>query len=115
MCYVLHPHTSVDRSLLLAFLHCCTTCQTQQGAAAAAGLLRALQYRLDLSCSSSVDLSEQQQALSLSLTVPHCRDISTVLGHSSSSQDTQLILSDCELEDSGLDLLFPVLNRVHLR
>ncbi|XP_078138929.1 uncharacterized protein LOC139930126 isoform X3 [Centroberyx gerrardi] len=105
-------HLSVDRNLLLRFLHCCTASEAQQGAAAAAGLLRTLQHRLDLSCSSCVELSEQEQGEALCLTAGDCRAISTVLRHS--SQDTQLNLRDCEVEDSGLDLLFPVLDRVRL-
>ncbi|XP_071389884.1 uncharacterized protein [Centroberyx affinis] len=103
---------SVDRKLLLRFLHCCAASEAQQGAAAAAGLLRSLQQRLDLSCSSCVELSEQEQGEALCLTAGDCRAISTVLRHS--SQDTQLNLRDCEVEDSGLDLLFPVLDRVRL-
>ncbi|XP_071385540.1 uncharacterized protein [Centroberyx affinis] len=105
-------HLSLDRNLLLRFLHCCTASKAQQGAAAAADLLRTLQHRLDLSCSSSVELSEQERGEALCLTAGDCRAISTVLRHS--SQDTQLNLRDCEVEDSGLDLLFPVLDRVRL-
>ncbi|XP_071385541.1 uncharacterized protein [Centroberyx affinis] len=105
-------HLSLDRNLLLRFLHCCTASKAQQGAAAAADLLRTLQHRLDLSCSSSVELSEQERGEALCLTAGDCRAISTVLRHS--SQDTQLDLRDCEVEDSGLDLLFPVLDRVRL-
>ncbi|XP_078145640.1 uncharacterized protein LOC139932372 isoform X2 [Centroberyx gerrardi] len=103
-------HLSLDRNLLLRFLHCCTASKAQQGAAA--GLLRTLQHRLDLSCSSCVELSEQERGEALCLTAGDCRAISTVLRHS--SQDTQLNLRDCEVEDSGLDLLFPVLDRVRL-
>ncbi|XP_032362739.1 uncharacterized protein LOC116674246 [Etheostoma spectabile] len=102
-------HLSVDRNQLLMLIHCCAASEAQQGAAA--GLLRTVQDRLDLSCSSSVDLDHQRD--SLSLTAEDCRAVSTILTHSSG--DTQLILQDCELEDSGLDLLFPVLHRVRLR
>ncbi|XP_035854516.1 uncharacterized protein LOC116044705 [Sander lucioperca] len=102
-------HLSVDRNQLLRLVHCCAASEAQQGAAA--GLLRTLQHRLDLSCCSSVELDHQSD--SLSLTAEDCRAVSTILTHS--SRDTQLILQDCELEDSGLDLLFPVLHRVRLR
>ncbi|XP_039648841.1 uncharacterized protein LOC120554188 isoform X6 [Perca fluviatilis] len=102
-------HLSVDRNQLLRLAHCCAASEAQQGAAA--GLLRTLQHRLDLSCCSSVELDHQSD--SLSLTAEDCRAVSTILTHS--SRDTQLILQDCELEDSGLDLLFPVLHRVRLR
>lgn len=81
----------------------------QQGAE----LLRATQHTLDLSCCLSVDLSEQDQPEPLSLTAEDCRAVSSVLTRS--SQDTQLDLRDCEVDDSGLDLLFPVLHTVHLR
>ncbi|XP_051283564.1 uncharacterized protein LOC127378593 isoform X36 [Dicentrarchus labrax] len=103
---------SVDRNLLLRFIHCCAASDAQQGAAV--GLLRALQHRLDLSCSSCVDLPEEGQSETLSLTAEDCRAVSTILRRSS-SKDTQLNLQDCELEDSRLDLLFPVLDRVRLR
>ncbi|KAF1381223.1 hypothetical protein PFLUV_G00151370 [Perca fluviatilis] len=102
-------HLSVDRNQLLRLVHCCAASEAQQGAAA--GLLRTVQHRLDLSCCSSVELDPQSD--SLSLTDEDCRAVSTILTHS--SRDTQLILQDCELEDSGLDLLFPVLHRVRLR
>ncbi|XP_078021828.1 uncharacterized protein LOC117249944 isoform X2 [Epinephelus lanceolatus] len=99
---------SVDRSLLLRLVHCCAASDVQQGAAV--DLLRTVQHRLDLSCSSCVELDQSE---TLSLTAGDCRAVSAILRHS--SQDTQVILQDCEVEDSGLDLLFPVLNRVRLR
>ncbi|XP_049922242.1 uncharacterized protein LOC126403551 isoform X2 [Epinephelus moara] len=99
---------SADRSLLLRLVHCCAASDVQQGAAV--DLLRTVQHRLDLSCSSCVALDQSE---TLSLTAGDCRAVSAVLRHS--SQDTQVILQDCEVEDSGLDLLFPVLNRVRLR
>ncbi|XP_047432131.1 uncharacterized protein LOC125000627 isoform X3 [Mugil cephalus] len=102
---------SVDRNQLLRFVHCCAASDDQQGASS--GLLRTLQHSLDLSCSSCVETPEDGQTESLSLTGDDCRVVSTVLRHS--SMDTQLDLRHCEVEDSGLELLFPVLNRVHLR
>ncbi|XP_042071211.1 uncharacterized protein LOC102290299 isoform X31 [Haplochromis burtoni] len=104
-------HLSVDRNQLLRFIHCCAACDVQQEAAS--GLLRTLQHSLDLSCSSCVELPEEHQPEPLSLTADDCRAVSTILTHS--SQDTQLDLRDCEVEDSVLDLLFPVLHRVRLR
>lgn len=100
--------TSVDRNLLLRFVHCCAASDAQQGAAVC--LLRTVQHRLDLSCSSCVELDQRE---TLSLTGDDCRAVSTILRRS--SRDAQLDLRDCEVEDSGLDLLFPVLDRVHLR
>ncbi|XP_027867483.1 uncharacterized protein LOC114141201 [Xiphophorus couchianus] len=102
---------SVDRNLLLRFIHCCAASDSQQGAAS--GLLRTLRHRLDLSCSSCVALPEEDQTEPLRLTAADCGAVSTVLRHS--SRDTQLDLRDCEVEDSGLDLLFPVLDGVRLR
>ncbi|XP_042080909.1 NACHT, LRR and PYD domains-containing protein 14 isoform X2 [Haplochromis burtoni] len=102
---------SVDRNQLLRFIHCCAACDVQQEAAS--GLLRTLQHSLDLSCSSCVELPEEDQPEPLSLTADDCRAVSTILTHS--SRDTQLDLRDCEVEDSVLDLLFPVLHRVRLR
>ncbi|XP_073318211.1 uncharacterized protein [Pagrus major] len=98
----------VDRNLLLKFIHCCAASDAQQGAAVS--LLRTLQHRLDLSCSSCVALPQEGQSETLSLTDEDCRAVSTILRRS--SQDTQLNLQDCEVEDSGLDLLLPVLDRV---
>ncbi|KAE8278537.1 Protein NLRC5 [Larimichthys crocea] len=102
---------SVDRNLLLRFVHCCAASEVQQGAAV--NLLRAVQHRLDLSCSSHVELSQEGQSETLSLTAEDCRAVSTILRRS--SRKTQLDLQDCEVEDSGLDLLLPVLDRVRLR
>ncbi|KAK9524181.1 hypothetical protein VZT92_018041 [Zoarces viviparus] len=99
---------SVDRKLLLRFVHSCAASHAQQGAAV--HLLRTVQHRLDLSCSSCVELDVSE---TLRLTAEDCRAVSTILR--SSSQKAELILQDCEVEDSGLDLLFPVLDRVLLR
>lgn len=95
--------------MLLRLVHCCAAAQLW----ASAGLQRALQHRLDLSCSSFMDLEQEEQREALRLTVADCWALSTVLGHS--SQETQLDLRDCEVDDFGLDLLLPVLNRVRLR
>ncbi|XP_074532054.1 uncharacterized protein LOC141795163 [Halichoeres trimaculatus] len=102
---------SVDRDLLLRIVHCCAASAAPQERAAS--LLRSLQHRLDLSCSSHVELSAWGQTQTLCLSVSDCRAIFTVLRYS--SQDTELRLQDCEVGDSGLDLLFPVLDRVQLR
>ncbi|XP_042369198.1 uncharacterized protein LOC121962933 [Plectropomus leopardus] len=99
---------SVDKDVLLKLVHYCAAYDAQQGAAVS--LLRTLQHCLDLSCSSCVDLVQREP---LRLSANDCRDISTILTHS--CQDTRLILQDCEVEDSGLDLLFPVLDRVRLQ
>ncbi|XP_074532145.1 uncharacterized protein LOC141795228 [Halichoeres trimaculatus] len=105
---------SVDRDLLLRIVHCCAaSAAPQERQERAASLLRSLQHRLDLSCSSHVELSAGGQTQTLCLSVSDCRAIFTVLRYS--SQDTVLRLQDCEVGDSGLDLLYPVLDRVQLR
>ncbi|XP_045572410.1 uncharacterized protein isoform X2 [Salmo salar] len=128
---------SVDRKLLLSFLHSCTASQILQGALSppptitttAAELLRALQHRLDFSCSSSVDLSAHDQGEALCLTTDHCRAINSVLKQSQHSTrvvqnptrnqprpqpQVQLILKDCEVEHGALRELLPILHIVKL-
>ncbi|XP_064818266.1 uncharacterized protein LOC135535770 isoform X3 [Oncorhynchus masou masou] len=114
---------SVDRRLLLSFLQCCAASQIQQGAPSspptAVWLLRSLHYRLDFSCSSSVDLSAQDQGEALCLTTDHCRAIHSVLKQNQHStqlvqNQVQLILRDCEVEDRALRELLPILHIVKL-
>ncbi|CAJ1082647.1 uncharacterized protein LOC117808220 isoform X8 [Xyrichtys novacula] len=104
-------HLSVDRELLLKMLHSCAASDAVDERAAS--LLRALQHRLDLSCSSHVEMSEEGQRETFCLDVADCWAISTVLGYN--IQDTELNLQDCVVESSGLNLLPSVLNRVKLR
>ncbi|KAJ8000492.1 hypothetical protein DPEC_G00180690 [Dallia pectoralis] len=75
---------SVDRKLLLSFLQCCTASPIQQEALplTAVWLLRALNHRLDFSCSSALDLSADDQGEALCLTTDHCRAITAVLEQS---------------------------------
>ncbi|XP_045074616.1 uncharacterized protein LOC123487483 [Coregonus clupeaformis] len=106
---------SVDRRLLLSFLQCCAASQIQQGAPpppTAVWLLRSLHHRLDFSCSSSVDLSAQDQEEALCLTTDHCRAIHSVLKQNQHStqlvqNQVQIILRDCEVEDRALRELLP--------
>ncbi|KAK6324462.1 hypothetical protein J4Q44_G00038040 [Coregonus suidteri] len=99
---------SVDRRLLLSFLQCCAASQIQQGAPpppppTAVWLLRSLHYRLDFSCSSSVDLSAQDQEEALCLTTDHCRAIHSVLKQNQHS--TQLSRTSKALLRQLLDLV----------
>ena len=103
--------TSLDKKLLLRFIHCCAASNNQREAAS--GLLRSIQQELDLSSISYVELLEEDQTQTLRLTGDDCRAVSAILRYC--SLDTTLDLRDCEVEDSGLDLLFPVLDRVCLR
>ncbi|XP_036790228.1 uncharacterized protein LOC110513755 isoform X2 [Oncorhynchus mykiss] len=114
---------SVDRRLLLSFLQCCAASQFQQGGPSslptAVWLLRSLHFRLDFSCSSSVDLSVQDQEKALCLTTDHCRAIHSVLkqnqhGTPLVQNQVQLILRDCEVEDRALRELLPILHIVKL-
>ncbi|XP_071264454.1 uncharacterized protein [Salvelinus alpinus] len=113
---------SVDRKLLLSFLQCCVASQIQQGAPSpptAVWLLRSLHNMLDFSCSSSVDLSAQDQEKALCLTTDHCRAINSVLKQNQQStqlvqNQVQLILRDCEVEDRALRELLPILHIVKL-
>ncbi|XP_035984404.1 uncharacterized protein LOC105917014 [Fundulus heteroclitus] len=101
---------SVDRKQLLSFIRCCAASDGQQEAS---DLLRTLQHSVDLSLSSCMEVPEEDQPEPLRVTAADCRAVSSILRRS--SRDTQLHLRDCEVEDSGLDLLFPVLDRVRLR
>ncbi|KAI4880171.1 hypothetical protein NFI96_015534, partial [Prochilodus magdalenae] len=101
-------HLSVDRLLLLRLLHCCSASDPQEGAATL--LLSALQHRLDFSCSSALDLTEHTQTHTLSS--DDCRVISMTIQRASTQ--TQLILQDCEIEESGLEQLFTILHKVTL-
>ncbi|KAI4892266.1 hypothetical protein NFI96_025795, partial [Prochilodus magdalenae] len=101
-------HLSVDRLLLLRLLQCCSAFEPQQGAEAL--LLSALQHRLDFSCSSALDLTEHTQTHTLSN--EDCRVISMSIQRAPTQ--TQLILQDCEIEESGLEQLFTILHKVTL-
>ncbi|XP_036439690.1 uncharacterized protein LOC118817098 isoform X8 [Colossoma macropomum] len=101
-------HLSVDRMLLLRLLRCCSVSVLQQGAAAV--LLSALQHRLDFSCSSTLDLTEHTQTHTLSS--EDCRVISMTIQRARTP--TQLILQDCEIEETGVEQLFTILHKVTL-
>ncbi|XP_053494838.1 uncharacterized protein LOC128616286 [Ictalurus furcatus] len=101
---------SVDRVLLLKLIHCCSISEIQQGAVAA--VFSALQSRLDFSCSTGLDLSTETQDNTLHLTTEDCRDISTAIQQS--LQRTELNLEDCEMDDTGVDMLFLILHTVKL-
>ena len=57
------PHYRVDRRLLLDLLHMVDKIRTMTGVAAA--ILAVLQHKLDLSCSSSMDLTLEEDQLHL--------------------------------------------------
>ncbi|XDV31882.1 hypothetical protein PO909_002815 [Leuciscus waleckii] len=101
----------VDRLLLLKLLHCCSSSDLQQETASV--LLSALHNTLDFSCCSALDLTdtlENQQHLKL--TDKDCKIISSVLQKTQSV--VKLILQDCEISDTALKQLWPILPRVQL-
>ncbi|XP_026108727.1 uncharacterized protein LOC113080893 isoform X2 [Carassius auratus] len=102
---------SVDRLLLLKLLHCCSSSDLQQEAADV--LLSALHHRLDFSCCSALDLTDTQENQEhLKLTEKVCRIISSVLQKTPSI--VKLILQDCELSNTALKQLWPILPQVQL-
>ncbi|XP_076873218.1 uncharacterized protein LOC143523005 [Brachyhypopomus gauderio] len=104
-------HLSVDRLLLLRLLHCCSVSELQQGAAAV--LLSALQHRLDFSCSSALDLTEDSHTHTLTLSTEDCRVVSVAVQRAHTH--TQLTLHDCEIEEAGVEQLFPIIHTVTLQ
>ncbi|XP_076873906.1 uncharacterized protein LOC143523348 isoform X3 [Brachyhypopomus gauderio] len=103
-------HLSVDRLLLLRLLHCCVS-ELQQGAAVV--LLSALQHRLDFSCSSALDLTEDSHTHTLTLSTEDCRVVSVAVQRAHTH--TQLTLHDCEIEEAGVEQLFPIIHTVTLQ
>ncbi|XP_076871153.1 uncharacterized protein LOC143521743 [Brachyhypopomus gauderio] len=102
---------SVDRLLLLRLLHCCSVSELQQGAAVF--LLSALQHRLDFSCSSALDLTEDSHTHTLTLSTEDCRVVSVAVQRAHTH--TQLTLHDCEIEEAGVEQLFTIIHTVTLQ
>ncbi|CAB1318910.1 unnamed protein product [Coregonus sp. 'balchen'] len=100
----------VDRNLLLELLHTCAGLRTKRGAAPA--LLTVLHHKLDLSCSSAMDLFGQEKENVLSLSFGDCRVISAAIQEADG--DTELILHDCHVDDAGLEELLHVFHRIHM-
>nr|XP_055037922.1 uncharacterized protein LOC129425882 [Misgurnus anguillicaudatus] len=104
---------SVDRRLLLRMIHCCSSSDVQQEASVV--LLSALQHKLDFTCDSALDLTEDTETLQL--TAEDCRVISAVIqrAYKDTQTLTQLSLHDCEINTAGIHQLFSVLHFVKLR
>ncbi|XP_073721114.1 uncharacterized protein [Misgurnus anguillicaudatus] len=102
----------VDRRLLLRMIHCCSSSDVQQEASVV--LLSALQHKLDFTCDSALDLTEDTQTLQL--TAEDCRLISAVIqrAYKDTQTLTQLSLHDCEINTAGIHQLFSVLHSVKL-
>ncbi|XP_073713758.1 uncharacterized protein [Misgurnus anguillicaudatus] len=103
---------SVDRRLLLRMIHCCSSSDVQQEASVV--LLSALQHKLDFTCDSALDLTEDTETLQL--TAEDCRVISAVIqrAYKDTQTLTQLSLHDCEINTAGIHQLFSVLHSVKL-
>ncbi|KAF3850658.1 hypothetical protein F7725_012430 [Dissostichus mawsoni] len=71
---------NLDNEPAAEVVHGCAASGAQQGAAES--LLRTVQHRLDLSCSSCVELPEEDQSDPLRLTAEDCRAVSTILRRS---------------------------------
>lgn len=97
----------VDRLLLLRLLHCCSAPELQQEAAL---LLSALHHKLDFSCHDTLDLTADTTSLALSS--EDCRVILTAIHRADAP--IRLTLQDCEIEEAGVEQLFPVLHTVTL-
>ncbi|XP_073713757.1 uncharacterized protein [Misgurnus anguillicaudatus] len=102
----------VDRRLLLRMIHCCSSSDVQQEASVV--LLSALQHKLDFTCDSALDLTEDTETLQL--TAEDCRVISAVIqrAYKDTQTLTQLSLHDCEINTAGIHQLFSVLHSVKL-
>lgn len=100
----------VDRLLLLRLLHCCNVPELQQDAAV---LLSALHHKLDFSCHDALDLTADTTTNSLVLSSEDCRVISTAI--QGARTHIQLTFQDCEIEEAGVEQLFPILHTVTLQ
>ncbi|XP_056608272.1 uncharacterized protein LOC130425872 [Triplophysa dalaica] len=106
---------SVDRVLLLRMLRCCSSPDVQQEESAV--LLSALQHKLDFSCCSALDLTEDTPTQTLQLTTEDCHVMSTVIQrvYRDTHTLTQLNLHDCQMNTAGIDQLFTILHSVKLQ
>ncbi|XP_056608141.1 uncharacterized protein LOC130425783 [Triplophysa dalaica] len=104
----------VDRVLLLRMLHCSSSDVQQEESAV---LLSALQHKLDFSCCSALDLTEDTPTQTLQLTTEDCHVMSTVIQrvYRDTHTLTQLNLHDCQMNTAGIDQLFTVLHSVKLQ
>lgn len=78
-------------------------------------LLSALNHKLDFSCISSLSSGRfgQENGDVLTLSLTDFTAISSAIN--TSTCDTELILYDCQADDSALEVLFPILHKVHLQ
>ncbi len=102
--------TRVDRKLLLNFLHASKDMETQ--GYSVSSLLTALNHKLDFSCNSSHGSGRSGQENRDLLTMSRMDFTAISSAIKTSTCDTELILYDCQAEDSALEILFPILHKV---
>ena len=90
----------VDQKLLINLIHTSVVSMNQKEETVS--LLRALQYKLDFSSQDEIYLSTAD-----------CRAISRAIRCSVS--DIELTIRDCQVEESGVEELFPVMHKVVFR
>ncbi|XP_050971862.1 uncharacterized protein LOC127168819 isoform X2 [Labeo rohita] len=102
----------VDRKLLLSFLHAFKNMEKQ--GYPVSSLLIALNHKLDFSCNSSLGSGRfgQENGDLLIMSRMDFTAISSAI--KTSTCYTELILYNCQADDSALEILFPVLHKVHL-
>ncbi|XP_058636693.1 uncharacterized protein LOC131543411 isoform X2 [Onychostoma macrolepis] len=103
----------VDRKLLLNFLHASKDMEKQ--GYSVSSLLTALNHKLDFSCSASLGSGRSAQENRDLLTMSRMDFTAISSAIKTSTCDTELILYDFQAEDSALEILFPILHKVHLR
>ncbi|XP_046699133.1 uncharacterized protein LOC124381480 isoform X2 [Silurus meridionalis] len=97
----------VDRLLMLRLLHVPELHQE------AAVVLSALHHKLDFSSHDALDLTADMTVNGLLLSVEDCRVISRAI--QSAQTHIRLNVQDFEIEDAGVELLFPILHKVTLQ
>lgn len=102
--------TRVDRKLLLNFLHASKDMEKQ--GYSVSSLLTTLNHKLDFSCNSSLGSGRSGQEKRDLLTMSRMDFTAISSAIKTSTCDTELILYDCQAEDSALEILFPILHKV---
>ncbi|XP_039631737.1 uncharacterized protein LOC120542997 [Polypterus senegalus] len=101
---------SLDRSTLLKFLRKLTEVNDPE---AVLNFFKALRCTLDFSSSSKMDISSDDTSQLHQLSFNDCQVISKSVGLL--KDKTELNINDCKIEDGGLEVLFDIFDKVHLR
>ncbi|XP_051779172.1 uncharacterized protein LOC114669445 isoform X2 [Erpetoichthys calabaricus] len=101
---------SLDRNTLLKFLHKLIEVNQPE---TAQHFTKALRCTLDFSSSSKIDISSDDTSHLLKLSFTDCQVISKSVGLL--KDKIELNINDCEIEDGGLEVLFDIFDKVHLR